>query len=90
MKDINDSLVWERICNHAGHTFQQIRGKKFSYSITGYTLNLSTTNRSVSKKTIEQALEYVPLQDTILVQHLQAPSYLYAILMDDRIRNGLW
>jgi hypothetical protein len=31
-----------------------------------------------------------PLPNTVPVQNLQGPSYLYAILMDSRIRDGDW
>jgi hypothetical protein len=34
--------------------------------------------------------ELVPLTTTAPLQRLQGPSYLYAILMDDRIRHGDW
>jgi len=88
MQDIN--VVWKRICEHEGQEFRQIRGKPFTYSVSGNVLFLNCTNRSISKRTIEQALEYVPLDNTVPVQHLQAPSYIYAILMDNRICNGLW
>lgn len=83
-------IVWNRVLDVEGEVFRQIRGKEFSYSVAGNSITLSTTNRSISKKTFEQALEYVPLPDTTPVQHLQAPSYIYAILMDSRIRTGLW
>lgn len=82
--------VWNRVVSCEGEKFHQIRGKEFSYTVTAKSIILSTANRSISKGTFEQALEYVPLSDTTLVQHLQAPSYIYAILMDSRIRNGLW
>lgn len=87
---MNTELIWSRIEACEGALFRQMRGKEFSYRITGNSIILSTTNRSISKKTIEQALEFVPLYETTPVQHLQAPSYLYAILMDSRIRKELW
>lgn len=86
----NIDAVWKRIAENAGKEFRQIRGKAFSYSVTENTAYLDCTNRSFSKKTIESALEFVPLKNTTPIQHLQAPSYLYAILMDDRIRYSLW
>ena len=51
---------------------------------------LSTVNQEVSKKEIEKALALLPLQNTVPVQHLRAPSYLYAILMDGRISQNEW
>jgi hypothetical protein len=32
----------------------------------------------------------VPLENTVPVQHLRGPSYIYAILMDPRIRQDDW
>jgi hypothetical protein len=83
-------LVWKRIKEYEGEIFKQIRGGEFTYNVKGNVLELSRTNRSISKTVIEEALKYVPLENTVLVQNLQAPSYLYAILMDKRIRVDNW
>ncbi len=87
---VNIDLVWQRIIDCEGQEFTQIRGKKFAYEVRGSSIILSTTNRSISKTEIEKALLFVPLENTIPVQHLQAPSYIYSILMDTKIRNNLW
>ncbi|GAG82416.1 unnamed protein product, partial [marine sediment metagenome] len=34
--------------------------------------------------------EFIPLSGTTEIQHLQGPSYIYAILMDKRIRKDNW
>lgn len=90
MQNINTDIVWKRICDNQGQEFRQIRGKIFTYSIRGNTAYLNCTNRSFSKSTIKQALEFVPLKNTVPLQHLQAPSYLYAILTNERIKKNLW
>ncbi|QQE77315.1 hypothetical protein [Alicyclobacillus sp. SO9] len=83
--------VWERIKNCEGQVFEQIRGQEFTYNVIGdNSIELNRTNRMVSRKTFEQALEHVPLENTVPVQRLQAPSYIFAILMDDRIRQNDW
>ena len=87
---MNIETVWNRIVSCEGDAFHQIRGKEFTYFVAGNSVKLSTTNRSISKTTSGQALEFVLLPDAILEQHLQAHSYLYAILMDSRIMAGLW
>ncbi len=87
---MNIEIVWDRIKACEGEAFHQMRGKEFSYIIIANSIKLSTTNRSISKKTFDQALSFVPLSDTTPIQHLQAPSYIYAILMDNRIRTGSW
>lgn len=83
-------LVWNRIKEAEGEVFTQIRGKQFTYTVKGNILELDRTNRSISKTVISQALEFLPLENTVPVQHLQAPSYIYAILMDKRIKQDNW
>lgn len=85
---MNIEVVWERICNHEGEIFRQMRGKEFTYTVNGNYIKLSTTNYNVAKSTFEKALEFLPLENTVPIQHLSAPSYLYAILMDNRISNN--
>ena len=80
-------MIWKRICEHEGEIFRQIRGKEFTYSVNENYIRLSTTNYNVAKSTFEKALEFLPLENTVPIQHLQAPSYLYAILVDSRINE---
>lgn len=87
---INADAVWRRIRAHAGEPFHLLRGKEFTYTLRGDTLEPSTVNQILARSQIEQALDLVPLADTVAVQHLRAPSYLYAILMDARIRRSDW
>lgn len=87
---VDQDSVWRRIVAHSGETFFQIRGKPFTYSARGRTIYLHTTNRMISRAAIEKALTFVPLKNTVAVQHLSAPSYIYGILMDQRIRSSDW
>lgn len=87
---MDDEAVWRRIVNHSGQTFHQIRGKPFTYRARGRTIYLDTTNRMISRTAIDKALKRVPLENTVTVQDLSAPSYVYGILMDDRIRGRDW
>jgi hypothetical protein len=82
--------VWRRIEMQAGQIFRQIRGQPFSYQVVGSAVRPSSTDRLISRTQFERALELVPLQNTVPVQHLMGPSYIYAILMDERIRAGDW
>ena len=86
----NFDLVWERIKEHEGETFTQIKGKKFTYEVQGNSLKPNTVNRIIPNSEIKKALNFVPLPNTVVIHNLQAPSYLYAILMDKRIRENLW
>lgn len=83
-------ILWERIAENEGQVFKQIKGGEFTYAVKGNIIELSRTNRSVSKNTFIEALKHVPLVNTVPLQHLQAPSYLFAILMDRRIRKNDW
>ncbi|MGD7023044.1 hypothetical protein ACQCVK_10640 [Rossellomorea vietnamensis] len=83
-------IIWERIVVNEGEVFRQIRGGEFTYKVKGSTVELSRTNRSISKQTVNSALELVPLKNTVPLQMLQAPSYLFAMLMDSRIRQNDW
>lgn len=82
--------VWERIIQCEGEVFKQIRGKEFSYLVKGSSVFLSATKRSISKKEFAKALKLVPLENTVPLQNFQAPSYLFAIVMDERIRKSDW
>ena len=82
--------VWSRIVCCEGDVFTQIKGKTFSYKVEYNSIVPSTTNVSIAKSQFEKALEFVPLVNTTPIQHLWAPSYIYAILMDEKISRGDW
>lgn len=82
--------VWQRIEASAGKTFEQIRGGEFTYEIRSGSVWPDRTNRGLPRSHFAQAFELVPLTSTVPIQHLQGPSYLYAILMDHRIRQDDW
>ena len=86
----NIERIWRRIEAHEGETFRQIRGGEFTYRVAGQRLILIRTNHHVSRAHIEEALALVPLENTVPVHHLRAPSYIFAILMDERIRGRDW
>ena len=80
--------VWRRIVSHAGETFYQVRGKPFTYDARGRTIYLHTTDRRISRTAIEKALKRVPLSTVTQVADLSAPSCVFAILTDGRIRSN--
>ena len=87
---MDSDAVWRRIVMHSGDTFYQMRGKPFTYTARGRTIYLETTNRMISRTAIEKALGRVPLINTAAVSDLSAPSYIYGILMDERVRGRDW
>jgi hypothetical protein len=81
--------VWRRIKAHAGESFAQIQGNEFSYKVEGDQIMLNRTNQHISRIQMEEAFLLVPLKNTTSIQHLRAPSYIFAILTDDRIRRAI-
>jgi hypothetical protein len=84
------STVWNRIQSRAGETFTLKRGEQFTYHISASCLVPDRTNRQLPKGDFAKALDLVPLTGPGQILYLQGPSYVYAVLMDDRIRSGYW
>ena len=84
------ATVWSRIRQHEGEGFQLIRGDVFTYEMFDNYLRPVGRVRHLSRANFEKALARVPFENTRSVADLQGPSYVYAILMDPRIRGGDW
>ena len=79
--------VWRRIRQHAGETFRQKRGSEFRYTLEGDYLCPDRTNYRLPRKDFEAAMRLMPFPSTTVLQHLRGPSYIYAVMMDPRIRG---
>jgi len=83
--------VWSRIVEHAGEAFYQIKGGIFHYRVDGARLVLDRTDQALSRAQLENAHALCPLSDTTKLQDdFRGPSYIFAILMDGRIRGTDW
>jgi Zn ribbon nucleic-acid-binding protein len=82
--------LWGRLDRHQGDEFTQIRGGTFAYALTDRALFPDRTAWQIPRTHFEEALGLVPLKNTVVVQHLYGPSYIYALLMDRRIRKADW
>lgn len=83
--------VWGRIIAHAGEEFRQIKGGKFHYKIEHNVVKPDRTEQSIPKSDFEKAFALVPLRNTTPIQELvRGPSYVYAILMDHRVKLNSW
>jgi hypothetical protein len=87
MRDVD--AIWRNIERHAGEVFTQIQGGTFTYTLRGNSLVLDRTNQAISRTQLEEAVRLLPFTDTTSLQHLRAPSYLFAILTDARIVDPL-
>lgn len=85
---ISIDIVWARIKAHESEEFHQIRGKAFSYTVQDSSVVPDGINQNIPRAHFEKALELLPLDGTTGVQHLRGPSYIYAILMDRRVRRS--
>lgn len=83
-------MVWARIIAAEGQVFTQIRGRIFIYEIISGSIVPSTTNRRLPMTDFKKAFSLVPLKNTAQIKNLQGPSYIYAIMMDSRIRADDW
>ncbi len=82
---LDKETIWKNIESHAGEIFRQIRGGEFTYVMKGNAVVPDRTNVQISKAYFIEALEHYPLSNTVPLQKLRGPSYIYAILMDKRI-----
>ena len=82
--------LWNRLNEHQGEEFTQIRGGGFRYGTTDTALFPDRTAWQIPRKHFGEAQAFVPLKNTVVVQHLYGPSYIYALLMDRRIRRNDW
>ena len=82
--------VWGRIEARAGEAFTQVRGARFTYRVAGGHVVPDRTVQQIPRSHFARALELVPLSGPGEVQNLRGPSYIFAILMDPRVRAGEW
>ncbi len=87
---VNEAEIWRRIVELEGEEFVQLRGGRFRFEIRGNALAPDRTNRLLPRSSFRQAIELMPVDGPGRLQHLQGPSYLYAILMDPRVRGTDW
>jgi hypothetical protein len=77
--------LWTRIVAYSGEVFRQQRGKPFTYSVSGNTVYLDTSDQSLSRRDIAVAFSRMPLTRPEEISDLVGPRYIFAILTDWRI-----
>ncbi len=86
--------VWERIVDLQGQLFHTATGLPFTFEIDGpgiwFFRDGNRVNRKLSRAQFEIALSRCPLTSTTEIKDLIDYSYLYALLMDKRVRGQSW
>lgn len=88
MPDMDE--VWRRIEAHAGQTFHLIKGAEFTYRVVSGHVVPNRTPQQIARSQFAKALDLVPLRGPGEIHQLRGPSFVYAILMDQRISADEW
>ena len=91
MPDTSFGEIWTRIIENAGEKFYTKRGLPFTYKIVGEMFIPSRTDYRISKEDIKKAHQMLPLSGPgEISQIVRGPSYLWAVLYDEKISKGEW
>jgi hypothetical protein len=83
--------IWNRIIAHAGENFYTITGLEFRYEIDGNIFCPSRTDYKIPKADFEKVYPLVPFDGPGRINNIaRGPSYIWAVLHDRRISNGMW
>lgn len=87
-------LVWRRVSELQGETFQTASGLPFTYEVEGtgiwFFREGKRVNRKLTRAQFEVALSRCPLTRTTEIKDLMDYAYLFALLKDGRIRGQEW
>jgi hypothetical protein len=87
--------VWQRVVAHQGEEFHTRTGKPFTYTVDGesglwFYRDGRRINKRLWRKHFEKAVSRCPLDKTTDIADCYDPSYLFGLLMDERIRGTEW
>jgi hypothetical protein len=86
--------AWSRIERHQAEEFHTVRGLPFTYQVEGsgiwFRRNGRRVGRRLTRTQVEIAISRCPLTNAAKIHDLIAPAYLFALLMDPRIRMKSW
>jgi hypothetical protein len=86
--------VWRRVADHQGEQFHTVRGLPFTFEAEGagiwFFREGNRVNRKLTRTQFEVALSRCPLTRTTEIKDLMDYPYLFAVLMDERIRAEAW
>lgn len=86
--------VWHRIQSHQGEDFKTVTGRPFTYEVEGagiwFFRKGKRINRKLTRNQLNLAVARCPLRSTTEIKDLMDYPYLFAMLMDKRIRGQAW
>jgi hypothetical protein len=86
--------VWQRIQSHQGEEFRTVERLPFTYEVEGAGIWFFREGRRIERKLtrtqVDKAIARCPLTRTTEIKDLMDYSYLFALLMDARIRGEAW
>jgi hypothetical protein len=93
--ETREESAWRRIRDHQGEEFRTVTGLPFTYEVEGdsgicFHRDGRKINKRLGRCDVEKALCRCPLENTVQIRDCFDPAYLFALLMDARIRGGEW
>jgi hypothetical protein len=83
--------IWKRIVACENEEFRTISNLPFTYEINGNTLFTNRTDYNLSKADFVKAYDLVPINNpSVITKLVRGPSYIWAILHDERISKKEW
>ncbi|ACB84183.1 hypothetical protein [Natranaerobius thermophilus] len=84
VKFIRDVLI-----TYEGESFQQKRGKQFTYKVKGNSIVPDTTKYPIPIKDIIKGLNRGQVTRVADLKDLRGSSYIYALVTDKRIKDNI-
>lgn len=92
--EILPETVWHRMERHQGEQFHTQRNLPFTFRLEGNGVwsyrNRKRVNRKLTRSQLAVAISRCPLRSTTEISDLMDYPYLFAVLMDQRIRSQNW
>jgi hypothetical protein len=92
-QNVADS-IWDRIKSHQGEEFRTAKRLPFTYVVEGtgiwFFRDGRRINRKLTRTQVGVAIARCPLATTTEIKDLMDYAYLFALLMDPRIRGQAW
>ncbi len=83
--------IWKRIVACENEEFRTISNLPFTYEINGNTLFTNRPDYNLSKTDFAKEYDLVPINNSsVIIKLVRGPSYIWAILHDERISRKEW